>query len=468
MNVFIAGICGTFMAGIAQIAQSLGHRVSGCDTNVYPPMSDVLANAGIYVYDGYLAAHLNGEIDIVVIGNALSRGNPMVEYILDHYIPYTSGPAWLHDHVLRQRKVIAVAGTHGKTTTSSMLAWIMHESGMEPGFLIGGKPGNFEHSARPGIGEWFVIEADEYDTAFFDKRSKFVHYAPTVALLNNLEFDHADIFDDIDQIKKQFHHLVRIVPGKGSIVWNAGDQNLGDVLQQGMWSALQSFSADTTAGDWQATAITPEASSYTVTSPDGETVDVHWNCIGQHNMLNGLSAIAASSIAGVSPQAAARVLGRFTPAARRLQNLSESPNHILYEDFAHHPTAIECTLQALRAAHPDDEIIAILEPRSNSMRMGRHDSRLASALSDADRALFYVPAKLDWYPESVAGLESCSVYQDADSLLDSVATIMNTNNQKRRVFVAMSNGGFDGLPAKIAGLLESHRSSNRVTVLCTG
>ena len=439
------------MAGIAQIAKSLGHEVSGCDANVYPPMSEVLAAAGISVKPGYFPHHIDDDCDCVVIGNALSRGNPLVEHVLDHKVPYTSGPAWLSAHVLSKKRVIAVAGTHGKTSTSSMLAWILECDGMEPGFLIGGKPGNFEDSARSGKGEYFVIEADEYDTAFFDKRSKFVHYCPDIALLNNLEFDHADIFDDIEQIKKQFHHLMRIVPARGKVIFNQDDANIRQVLEMGCWSRRLPFSLEHSDTAWYVSQATDDASRFSVFKDDTEVGNVNWDCIGQHNMTNALAAIAAATEAGVSPDRACKALSRFVPSARRLQQLFKSDRVIVYEDFAHHPTAIHHTLKALRNAHPSTRLLAIIEPRSNTMQMGCHGELLADAMEDADRVVFYTPRDICWKPEQLHIQTPLRVCRTPDEVIGEIDSL----SDKRTVIVAMSNGSFDGVPARIVHHLEA-------------
>ena len=439
------------MAGIAQIAKSLGHEVSGCDANVYPPMSDVLAATGISVKAGYSPDHLDDDCDCVVIGNALSRGNALVEHVLDHNVPYTSGPAWLAAQVLREKRVIAVAGTHGKTSTSSMLAWILECNGLEPGFLIGGKPGNFEDSARLGKGEYFVIEADEYDTAFFDKRSKFVHYCPDIVLLNNLEFDHADIFDDIEQIKKQFHHLVRIVPARGKVIFNHDDIHIRQVLGMGCWSSQLPFSLEPSNTGWYVSQTKGDASAFTVYNNNSEVGHANWNCIGQHNMANALAAIAAAAEAGVPPDRACETLSGFVLNARRLQQLFKNDRAIVYEDFAHHPTAIRHTLSALRSAHPSTRLIAVIEPRSNTMQMGCHGELLADAMADADAVVLYTPRDICWKPEQLPTPTPIQVCRTPDEVICEIGGL----GDKRTVIVAMSNGSFDGVPARIVQHLGS-------------
>ncbi len=451
MNLFIAGICGTFMAGIAQIARELGHRVHGCDANVYPPMSDVLADAGIDVREGYDPAHIDADTDCVVIGNALSRGNPLVEHVLDQGMRYRSGPAWLAEEVLPRYRVIAVAGTHGKTSTSSMIAWILESTGRDPGFLIGGKPGNFDRSARLGGGKEFVIEADEYDTAFFDKRSKFVHYGPRIAVLGNLEFDHADIFDDLAQIQRQFHHLVRVVPSSGSLVVNADDANLAAVLDMGAWSRIVRFAPRESGADWTVRPSDPAASTFDILRANELVGHVEWSCIGRHNMQNALAAIAASAEAGVTVTEACAALADYQPNARRLQRLHESARATLYEDFAHHPTAIATTLDALRAAHPNQRLVAIIEPRSNTMRMGHDPALLGAAVARADNVVFHVEESLSWDPLDLPGAGSARL---SGSVEDTISEALEFARDGA-VLVAMSNGSFGGVPARLARLLDS-------------
>ncbi|MGB5707439.1 MAG: UDP-N-acetylmuramate:L-alanyl-gamma-D-glutamyl-meso-diaminopimelate ligase [Arenicellales bacterium] len=451
MKVFIAGICGTFMAGIAQIAKSMRHQVIGCDANVYPPMSDLLAAAGITVKSGYLAEHIDTDCDCIVVGNALSRGNPLVEHVLDHKLPYLSGPAWLAQHVLKNYQVIAVAGTHGKTSTSSMLAWILEHNSMSPGFLIGGKPGNFSESARIGQGKYFIIEADEYDTAFFDKRSKFVHYSPDIAVLNNLEFDHADIFDDIDQIKRQFHHLIRIVPSNGCIVFNSDDKNIGEVMEMGCWSNSTTFSSDSEEADWSTRTQAADFSCFTVYHNGSEIGHVSWECIGRHNMANALAAIAAASEAGLAPDQACTALNTYIPNDRRLQCIFESDSVLLYEDFAHHPTAISLTLDALRKAHQNAYLIAIIEPRSNTMRLGCHGDLLAEALESANEVVFYLPNDLSWKPADLPTKIPIEICHSPEE----ISEIVGQKLKGESVLVAMSNGSFDDIPQKLCEYLET-------------
>lgn len=366
-HIHILGICGTFMGGIAAIAKELGYRVSGCDANVYPPMSTQLEALGIELMQGYSTEHLRDEPDIVIIGNAMSRGNELVEYVLDRNIPYTSGPQWLLENVLKDRWVVAVSGTHGKTTTSSMISWILEYGKLSPGFLIGGVPQNFESSARLGNTPFFVIEADEYDTAFFDKRSKFVHYQPRTLVMNNMEFDHADIFNDLSDIQKQFHHLIRIVPSNGLILANADEPNISDTLKQGCWTPVQSTSLIDEKNGWYANKVHADGSVFKVYFKGEEQGIVNWNLIGDFNIENALMAIAASRHVGVPSHIAIEALSEFINTKRRMELRGVVDNISVYDDFAHHPTAITKTLAGLRAHVGNTKIIAVLEPRSNTI-----------------------------------------------------------------------------------------------------
>ena len=454
-KLFIAGICGTFMAGIAQIAKSMGHEVVGCDENVYPPMSEVLKQANIEVRQGYLAEHIAADVDCVLIGNALSRGNPIVEHVLNNKVPYLSGPGWLHQNILRQKKVIAVAGTHGKTTTSSIIAWICHCAGLKPGYLIGGKPGNFTESAVVGEGDYFVIEADEYDTAFFDKRSKFVHYCPDIAVLNNLEFDHGDIFNNIDDIKRQFHHLLRIVPGKGTVVANQGDENLSDVVQMGCWSNLSTFGLDNTQTGWSAELTQADGSSFKILLNGEVKAELSWKCFGAFNVNNALAAIAACSQINIPLPRICAALEQFSPSARRMQQRFSSAHWQLYEDFAHHPTAIAQTLRALKDRHPDNHLVALMEPRSNTMQMGHAMETLAGAFNDADEVIIYSRQELGWRPQD---LPLRQPLHHIAAVGDVIATLELLTSQPTTI-VAMSNGSFDGIPGEIQTWLESRSSA---------
>src|SRR5580658_1692716 len=404
MHVHILGIGGTFMGGVAAIAQAAGFRVTGSDLNVYPPMSTQLAALKIDFIQGYGVDQLGLKPDMIVVGNALSRGSPVIEAMLDRGMPYTSGPQWLAEQVLRGRHVLAVAGTHGKTTTASMLAWILERAGLAPGFLIGGVPGNFPSSARLGVGPCFVIEADEYDTAFFDKRAKFVHYRPRTAILNNLEYDHADIYPDVASIQRQFHHLVRIIPGGGRIVWNSGDDRLRETLAMGCWTPLEGF-ARSGGKDalWTAKPVgaVDDYSRFEVLEAGKPRGTVQWSLIGAHNMENALAAIAAARHAGVTVEHAIDALESFQGVARRMQVRGEVNGIRVYDDFAHHPTAITTTIDGLRRRVGRARIIAVLEPRSNTMRMGVHQDTLAASLSDADEVWLYAPADIGWNTDAV-------------------------------------------------------------------
>lgn len=445
MHIHILGICGTFMGGLALLARSLGYKVTGSDQNVYPPMSTLLAEQGIDVIQGYDPAQLQPKPDLIIIGNAMKRGNPCVEEILEHGLPYVSGPQWLHDHVLSKRWVIAVAGTHGKTTTSGMVTWILESCGYQPGFVIGGVPGNFDVSARLGEGKHFVIEADEYDCAFFDKRSKFVHYCPRTLILNNLEFDHADIFDDLAAIEKQFHHLVRIVPGQGKIIYPNDDLNIKHTLAMGCWSERETTGED---GLWQAEKVASDASTFSVMY-DGKFVgEVHWNLVGEHNMQNALVAIAAAHHVGIAPEEACRALGSFINARRRLELKSVVNDISIYDDFAHHPTAILATLSALRSkVGGTKRILAVLEPRSNTMKMGHSKEDLAPALARADEVFILQPADIDWQVCEITDQCIQPAYWSGD--VDMLVDLITKNAQPNDVILVMSNGGFGGIHDKL-------------------
>ncbi len=451
------------MGGIAALARAAGHKVTGCDANVYPPMSTQLAAQGIALRDGYRAADLEPAPDLVVIGNALSRGNESVEAVLDRRLPYTSGPQWLAEHVLRGQHVFAVAGTHGKTTTASALAWILECAGLEPGFLIGGVPGNFGVSARLGRG-WFVVEADEYDTAFFDKRSKFVHYRPDVAVLTNLEFDHADIFVSIDDIVRQFHHLVRTVPSNGHVVVNGRDATLARMLAMGCWSPIDRFeagaadghaAADDGAPSWRARATSDDESAFDV-QRDGRPVGhVTWSPIGRHNMANALAAIAGAHRAGVAADRACAALGSFEPAARRLEPLLDHHGIRVYDDFAHHPTAVRETLRALRRCVGRQRLIAVFEPRSNTMRAGAHAAELGPAFDDADLAVLYSAPDLGWDIGAIAE-RGRSAFRFAARVTD-IVDLLDAELTRGDHVVIMSNGAFENLGARLVERLRRTR-----------
>jgi len=461
MHIHISAICGTFMGGIAQLARELGHTVTGSDANVYPPMSDQLRRIGVELMEGYQASNLAGDPDLVVIGNALSRGNPEIEAVLERNIPYTSGPAWLLENVLKDRWVLAVAGTHGKTTCSSLLAWILEDANLHPGFLIGGVPENFGCSARLGDAPFFVVEADEYDTAFFDKRSKFVHYQPRTLLLNNLEFDHADIFKDLEAIKTQFHHLIRTVPASGKLLINAHEPNLKDVLDQGCWSqkeefAVQSMALSEAGVGWSVEVEDEnEAQSFTCIDPEGHSYEVEWLMQGRHNILNALGVIAAARHSGVPVKFAIQALATFKGIKRRMEKIADIAGVCVYDDFAHHPTAIETTLKGLRSRVKRQIIYATLEIRSNTMRMGYHRDKLITALKAADFAVVYTPTeslKLEWEAmlkdAQVSNITLCDSVDLIVAYLDDVVT------QDAHILI-MSNGSFNGIHKKITTMLES-------------
>ncbi|MDH5394285.1 MAG: UDP-N-acetylmuramate:L-alanyl-gamma-D-glutamyl-meso-diaminopimelate ligase [Gammaproteobacteria bacterium] len=457
MHIHILGICGTFMGGIAVLARQAGHKVSGSDQNVYPPMSTQLQEQGIELIQGYEPEQLQqqddrSEPDQVVVGNAMSRGKPVVEYVLNRNLSYTSGPQWLYENVLKERWVLAVAGTHGKTTTASMLAWILEYAGLKPGFLIGGIPANFGLSARLGESPFFVVEADEYDTAFFDKRSKFVHYHSRTLILNNLEFDHADIFEDLDAIKKQFHHLIRTVPGEGLIISNADESNLDDVLQQGCWTKTEMFSVMKPNG-WS-TRLVDEAGQRFEVLLDGATQGVvSWSMIGAHNRSNALAAIAAARHAGVPVDVAIAALAEFKGVKRRQEVIAQINGITVYDDFAHHPTAIEETLQGLRQRVAGQRIIAILEPRSNTMRMGVHKAKLAASLAEADQVFLFQPADMDWALDEVIDElgNKARLFNAVGAMIDELMAIMNSGDH----IMIMSNGGFEGLHQRLKTAMDA-------------
>ena len=451
-HIHILGICGTFMGGIALLSRELGYRVTGSDTGVYPPMSTQLRAAGIELQEGYRPEHLDPRPDCVVVGNAMSRGNPLVEHLLNQGLPYTSGPQWLAEHVLQGRWVLAVSGTHGKTTTTSMLAWILEQAGMAPGFLVGGVPANFGVSARIGDTDFFVVEADEYDTAFFDKRSKFVHYRPRTLIINNLEFDHADIFDNLAAIQRQFHHLVRCVPGNGRIVHRHGVAAIDETLAMGCWTPTTSFGpGEQCAADWRGQLLAKDGSSFRLLPDTGAPVDVKWPHCGDHNVENALAAIAAAKHVGVIPEVAAAALAGFRGVRRRLELLGRPGDVAVYDDFAHHPTAIATTLKGLRARGGKGRLIALIEPRSNTMRMGEHREQLAAATADADVVHWFQPEGLDWSLERVVASSpvAAQLHTDIQELVENVGREARGGDQ----IVIMSNGSFGGIQQKLLRLL---------------
>ena len=457
MHIHILGICGTFMGGIAVLAKQEGHRVTGCDANVYPPMSTQLEAQGIELIEGFSPNQTKLNPDIYVIGNVVSRGNPLMEEILNQGLPYISGPQWLNENVLQGKWVLAVAGTHGKTTTSSMLAWIFEYAGLAPGFLIGGVPENFGVSARlpqapkqdsKSISPFFVIEADEYDTAFFDKRSKFVHYRPRTAILNNLEFDHADIFDDLPAIEKQFHHLVRTVPQNGLIVVNGREDSLKRVIAKGCWTPVEQFGID--AG-WQANNIDANG-SFDVLFKDERQARVSWDMLGEHNRMNALACIAAARHVGVAPCIALEALGEFKNVKRRMETKGVVSNITVYDDFAHHPTAIETTVAGLRAKVGKSRILAVLEPRSNTMKLGVMKDALPASLKDADLVFCY-DANLGWdAAEALKPIKNkAQTFENLENLVTAIAKSAKSGDH----ILVMSNGGFGGVHQKILDALAN-------------
>ncbi len=452
MHIHILGICGTFMGSLAQLAVAQGHRVTGSDQNVYPPMSTQLEQAGIEIMQGFEEAHLQPKPDLVVIGNAMSRGNVAVEYVLNQQIPYTSGPAYLADHILNDKWVMAVAGTHGKTTTTSMLTWVLEDCGFEPGFLIGGVPKNFGVSARMGKSDFFVVEADEYDSAFFDKRSKFVHYHGRTVILNNLEFDHADIFNDIEAIKTQFHHLVRTIPGDGQIIFPADEEHIQATLEKGCWTPQVQIGVD-----WQYELIDPSGSHFKVLQKDVVVGEVNWNQTGIHNVKNALVCIAAAYHVGILPKDAIAALNRFEGVKRRMELVCTVNGIEVYDDFAHHPTAIESTLAGVKNSGRFQRIWAVIEPRSNTMRMGVHKQALPASVQNAHDSIWFQPKGLDWDMQPV--IDGCQQLGQSALLMDEVGAIIAhlvEHAKSGDAIVLMSNGGFAGIHQQLAQALKDH------------
>ncbi len=470
MHIHILGICGTFMGGIAAIARQAGHRVTGCDANVYPPMSTQLEAQGIELIEGFSPDQLlqfETMPDLFVIGNVVSRGNPLMEAILNQGLPYTSGPQWLGEQVLFGRHVLAVAGTHGKTTTSAMLAWILEFNGYQPGYLIGGVPLNFTVSARLGEGKYFVIEADEYDTAFFDKRSKFVHYRPRTALLNNLEFDHADIFADLTAIETQFHHLVRTVPGNGLVVVNGEEPALERVITRGAWAPVEKFGQDQ-QNAWS--LISQDADGFIVVREGKEVATVRWapdsGVMGRHNQLNALAAIASANHIGISPSNAARALAEFKNVKRRLETIGVANEVTVYDDFAHHPTAITTTVDGLRRRVGQSRILAVLEPRSNTMKLGVMKAQLPNSLEAADKVFAFGASTgketLGWdlnevlSPLNIKEKDRAMAFDDLSALVNAVANEAKPGDH----ILVMSNGGFGGVHQKILAAIQGKAKSS--------
>ena len=459
MRIHVLGICGTFMAGVARLARELGIEVTGSDAHAYPPMSDQLAALGIQIMSGYDPAHLDPAPDCVVIGNALTRGNPAVEHVLDTGLRFTSGPAWLADNVLRDRWVLGVAGTHGKTTVTSMLAWILDRAGLAPGFLVGGVPENFGLSARMGDTKvddrpgYFVVEADEYDSAFFDKRSKFVHYAPRTLVINNLEYDHADIFDDLAAIRRQFHHLVRIVPASGRILCPAPDPEIERLLDMGCWTPVETFGGSD--AHWRAVADSADGSSFQILHHGHGVGSVSWELFGSHNVANALSAIAAAHHVGVKAADACRSLESFRNVKRRLETREQISGITVYDDFAHHPTAVRATLEALRAHVGRERVIAILEPASNTMRLGVHKETLAGALSAADLAWVFRPPSVAWDMRALEQARETRVQVKED--IDAIVADLCGELKEGDHVVVMSNSSFGGFHDRLLQALRAAR-----------
>ena len=452
MHIHILGICGTFMAGIAALAKAQGHKVTGCDQNIYPPMSTQLEQLDIKITEGYDVKQVEIKPDIFIIGNVIARGNPLIESILNQKLKYQSGPEWLYENILYNKWVLAVAGTHGKTTTTAMLAWILEANGLAPGFLIGGIPNNFNVSARLPISSnknsptFFVIEADEYDTAFFDKRSKFVHYRPNTLILNNLELDHADIFENIEHIEKHFHHLIRTIPHIGKIIFNNDSLSIKKVLEQGCWSEIEDFGSK---GKWSYKKV--NENEFEVYFQEKSQGIVKWDLIGHHNVQNALAAIAASKHVGISSDNAISALGKFKNVKKRMELLESIRDINIYDDFAHHPTAIKTTLEGLRSKIGKNRIVAIIEPRSNTMKLGKMKHALLKSLKEAD-IIFCFSKNLSWDPKMLfKDIPGVTVTNDIDILANKIFNSCRPNDN----IIFMSNGGFSGLQNKVVELLKN-------------
>jgi len=454
MHIHILGICGTFMGSLALLARELGHEVTGSDENVYPPMSTQLEQAGIGLHEGYTREALKPAPDLVVVGNALGRGNAAVEYMLNRNMPYVSGPEFLAREVLNGRWVLAAAGTHGKTTTASMMLWILEQAGFDPGYLIGGVPNDFEHSARLGSSDFFVVEADEYDSAFFDKRSKFVHYRPRTLILNNLEFDHADIFNSIEDIERQVHHLVRTVPATGLIVRPARDRNLDSALALGCWTPIQStaIGGESDLASWRAELTAADGSEFMVVHNEQPVARLRWNLTGQHNVRNALAAIAAAKHVGVTPDHAIAALQRFGGVKRRMELIADVGGIRLYDDFAHHPTAIATTLDGLRHQVGQDPVVAVVEPRSNTMKQGHHSARLLESTMLADRVVWVDYDEQDWL---AAMLDGADGRHSRYSVMEELVSGLCGDLPRPCHIVLMSNGGMGGLRERLRNQLET-------------
>ncbi|MCF6764800.1 UDP-N-acetylmuramate:L-alanyl-gamma-D-glutamyl-meso-diaminopimelate ligase [Thiotrichales bacterium 19S3-7] len=445
-KVHILGICGTFMGSLALLARQLGYQVSGSDQANYPPMGPLLESQGVAIYSGYDQQQLSTyEPDEIIVGNTMKRGVEVIEAMMNQKIPLKSGPQWLYEKILSNKRVIAISGTHGKTTTTSMVVKILDYANLNPGFLIGGVAHDYDVSARVTDSDWFVIEADEYDTAFFDKRSKFVHYYPEIAVINNLEFDHGDIFNHLDDIKRQFHHLIRGIPSNGQLIINADDKEITDVLAKGVWSPVMTFGL--AVGNWQAKLLESDGSVFEVYYQHKKQGVIRWELLGKHNVYNALAAISAASAAGVNPKVSIEALSTFQGVKRRLEKIACENNIYIYDDFAHHPTAIQSTMEAVRSNIGDQQLIAILEPRSNTMKMGYHGKRLLEALEAADHLMLFQPegVKLQWDELLNGAQQRSDVFNDVDVLLAKLPAII----KKPSHIVIMSNGAFDGIYKKI-------------------
>jgi UDP-N-acetylmuramate: L-alanyl-gamma-D-glutamyl-meso-diaminopimelate ligase len=465
MHLHILGICGTFMGSLAQLAKAQGHKVTGSDQGIYPPMSDQLEQAGIEIIAGFDPGQLDPAPDYVIIGNAMSRGNPAVEFVLNRGLPYISGPDWIGKHLLADKWVMAVAGTHGKTTTSSMLAWLLEYAGMNPGYLIGGVPENFSTSARLTDSNFFIIEADEYDTAFFDKRSKFVHYRPRTLVMNNLEFDHADIFDDLAAIERQFHHLVRTVPATGQIIYPSENEALQRVIAQGCWSEQAHIRVDKNQPEgWSVAPILEDFSQFNVYHQGRLTCEVTWLLNGEHNMYNALAAIIAARHVGIEPRTSAAALAEFQSVKRRMELVGEvgiagEINRTrIFDDFAHHPTAIKLTLSGAKAAQHvqgrSGRLIAVLEPRSNTMKLGQHKAKLATSVEDADFTYWLEPEGLSWsLIDALSNIKNQYVFNTVAELEQQLLRNIQCGDD----VVIMSNGSFLGLPRSLLSKLTENR-----------
>lgn len=450
MRLHILGICGTFMSGVALLAKQSGHEVSGSDLNVYPPMSTQLEEQGITLKEGYDPAHIDPEVDCVIVGNVIKRGNPAMEYVLSNQIPYLSGPEWLAKHILKDRWVLAVSGTHGKTTTTSLLTWLLDQAGLAPGFLIGGVPENFGLSARLGDSPYFVIEADEYDSAFFDKRSKFIHYHPKTLIINNLEFDHADIFPDLKAIQQQFHYLVRTVPGNGQIIYPENDENIAEVLKMGCWTPL--IEIGSAESPWQTSLIKEDGSEFAVLHEGKKVGEVKWGLLGQHNVYNALAAIAAAFQVNVTVESAIKALAAFKNVKRRMEVKGEIKDIVVYDDFAHHPTAIATTLAGLRAkVGKQARIIAVVEFGSYTMRSGVHKDRICDSFAAADMVVCK-STQSDWGLNAVLSQfkQPTALYDDVDAIVKNLVPQLHAGDH----VIVMSNSGFGGIHQKLLDAID--------------